>query len=189
LGVKYLVAQGIADPRHTVIFGGSYGGYAALAGVAFTPNVYVAAASLVGPSDLIATVDSLTSFAPPTRSMFYERVGDPTNAEDRGRLERKSPSNSVAQIKAPLLVIQGANDPVVPRAETDRLVNAMRARGASIEYLVAADEAHVLGVGMAFARAVNNRLFLQRWRNSSRGSRGHAIKKTYSQTSHSVWRK
>jgi dipeptidyl aminopeptidase/acylaminoacyl peptidase len=155
-GVRYLIAQGIADPKRVGIFGGSYGGYVALAGAAFTPDLYSAAVSLVGPSNLPAVVESLTAFAPPARRMFHERVGDPTTPEGRARLERQSPLKSAARIKTPLLIVHGANDPRVLQADSDALVAAVRNRGLPVEYLVLPDEGHVLGVGRGFARQVNN---------------------------------
>ena len=155
-GVRHLVAQGIVDPRRVGIFGASYGGYAALAGVAFTPDLYAAAASWVGPSNLPMVVDSLTAFAGPWRNMFYERIGDPRSGPGRAQLERQSPVRSALNIRAPLLAIQGANDPRVKQADTDRIVVALRDNGIPIEYLVAPDEGHVLGVGLGFARPINN---------------------------------
>jgi dipeptidyl aminopeptidase/acylaminoacyl peptidase len=149
-GAKYLVAQGIADPKRTGIMGGSYGGYATLAGVAFTPDVYAAAVSIVGPSNLITLLDSIPPYWEAGRKQFYERMGDPTTPEGKAQLERQSPLNSAAKIKTPLLVVQGANDPRVNKAESDQIVIALRDRGFPVEYLVAPDEGH------GFARPVNN---------------------------------
>lgn len=149
-GVKYLAARGVADPKRVGIYGGSYGGYATLAGVAFTPDVYAAAASFVGPSNLITLLGTIPPYWEPLRKLFHERIGDPSTAEGRAQLERQSPLNSAAKIKTPLLVIQGANDPRVKQAESDQIVVALRDRGFPVEYLVAADEGH------GFARPVNN---------------------------------
>ena len=149
-GVKHLVAKGIADPKRVGIFGGSYGGYATLAGVAFTPDVYAAGVSLVGPSNLITLLDSIPAYWEPARKLFYERMGDPSTPAGKAQLERQSPLNSAAKITTPLLVIQGANDPRVNKAESDQIVIALRDRGFPVEYLVAPDEGH------GFARPVNN---------------------------------
>ena len=149
-GVKYLVGKGIADPKRVGIMGGSYGGYATLAGVAFTPDVYGAAVSIVGPSNLITLLDSIPPYWEPVRKLFYERMGDPSTPEGKAQLARQSPLNSASKIKTPLLVIQGANDPRVKQAESDQIVIALRDRGFPVEYLVAPDEGH------GFARPVNN---------------------------------
>jgi dienelactone hydrolase len=149
-GVKHLVAQGIADAKRVGIMGGSYGGYATLAGVAFTPDVYAVGVSIVGPSNLITLLDSIPPYWEFIRNIFYVRMGDPATPEGKAQLERQSPLNSAAKITAPLLVIQGANDPRVNKAESDQIVIALRDRGFPVEYLVAPDEGH------GFARPVNN---------------------------------
>jgi dipeptidyl aminopeptidase/acylaminoacyl peptidase len=149
-GVKYLIAQGTVDPKRVGIMGGSYGGYATLAGLAFTPDVYAAGVSIVGPSNLITLLNSIPPYWEAGRIMFHERMGDPTTAAGRAQLERQSPLNSANKIKAPLLVIQGANDPRVNRAESEQLVIALRDRGFPVEYILAPDEGH------GFARPINN---------------------------------
>jgi len=149
-GVKYLVAQGTADAKRVGIMGGSYGGYATLAGVAFTPDVYTAAVAIVAPSNLITLLDSIPPYWESGRKIFHARMGDPTTADGKSQLERQSPLNSADKIKTPLLVVQGANDPRVKRAEADQIVIALRDRGFAVEYLVAPDEGH------GFARPVNN---------------------------------
>jgi dipeptidyl aminopeptidase/acylaminoacyl peptidase len=149
-GVKYLVAQGTADPRRSGIMGASYGGYATLAGVAFTPEVYAAGVSIVGPSNLITLLESIPPYWESIRKLFTERMGDPSTLEGKAQLERQSPLNSAAKIKTPLLIAQGANDPRVKRAESDQIVVALRERNFPVEYLVAPDEGH------GFARPVNN---------------------------------
>jgi dipeptidyl aminopeptidase/acylaminoacyl peptidase len=149
-GVKHLVGQGIADPKRVAILGGSYGGYATLAGVAFTPDLYSAAVSIVGPSNLLTLLESIPPYWEAGRKMFYMRMGDPTTAEGKKQLERQSPLNSAAKIKTPLLVVQGANDPRVKKAESDQIVIALRDRKFPIEYIVAPDEGH------GFQRPVNN---------------------------------
>lgn len=149
-GVKHLVTQGIADPKRVGIMGGSYGGYATLAGVAFTPDLYAAGVSIVGPSNLITLLESVPPYWEQIVKLFHVRMGDPGTPEGRARLERQSPLNSAAKIKTPLLVIQGANDPRVKKAESDQIVVALRERGFPVEYIVAPDEGH------GFARPVNN---------------------------------
>jgi dipeptidyl aminopeptidase/acylaminoacyl peptidase len=149
-GAKHLVAQGVADPKRIGIMGGSYGGYATLAGVAFTPDVYAAAVSIVGPSSLITLLESIPAYWESFRKVFTERMGDPATAEGKARLERQSPLNSVDKIKTPLLVIQGANDPRVKKSESDQIVVALRERNFPVEYIVVPDEGH------GFARPVNN---------------------------------
>ena len=149
-GVKYLVAQGTVDPKRVGILGGSYGGYATLAGVAFTPDVYTAAVSIVGPSNLLTLLKSIPPYWESARTVFNERMGDPSTPEGKAQLERQSPLNSAAKIKTPLMVIQGANDPRVNKAESEQIVIALRDRGAPVEYILAPDEGH------GFARPVNN---------------------------------
>ena len=149
-GVKYLIAQGIADPKKVGILGGSYGGYATLAGVAFTPDVYAAAVSIVGPSNLITLLESIPPYWEPIRKVFYERMGDPNTPEGKAQLLRQSPLTAAAKIKTPLLVVQGANDPRVNKRESDQIVIALRDRGFPVEYMVAPDEGH------GFARPINN---------------------------------
>ena len=141
-GVKYLIERGIADPQQIAIMGGSYGGYATLAGVAFTPELYAAGVSIVGPSNIITLLNSIPAYWGPTRRMFFERVGNPDDPEDRVRLEAQSPFFHAKNIKAPLLVIQGANDPRVKKAESDQIVVALRELERPVEYLVAPDEGH-----------------------------------------------
>jgi dipeptidyl aminopeptidase/acylaminoacyl peptidase len=149
-GVKHLVSQGTADPKRVGIIGGSYGGYATLAGVAFTPDVYAAAVAIVAPSNLITLLETIPPYWEAIRNVFYVRMGNPGTPEGKKQLERQSPLNSADRIKTPLLVVQGANDPRVKRAESDQIVIALRDRGFPVEYLVAPDEGH------GFARPVNN---------------------------------
>ena len=149
-GVKYLTAQGIADPKRVGIMGGSYGGYATLAGVAFTPELYAAAVDIVGPSNLITLLDSIPPYWESGRIIFHERMGNPKTPEGKAQLERQSPLNSAQKIKTPLLVAQGANDPRVKKAEAEQIVIALRDRGFPVEYILAPDEGH------GFQRPVNS---------------------------------
>jgi dipeptidyl aminopeptidase/acylaminoacyl peptidase len=149
-GVKYLVAEGIANPKRVGIIGGSYGGYATLAGVAFTPDVYSAAVAIVAPSNLITLLGSIPPYWEAARKVFNVRMGDPTTPEGKEQLERQSPLHSADKIKTPLMVVQGANDPRVNKAESDQIVIALRDRSFPVDYLVADDEGH------GFQRPVNN---------------------------------
>ena len=149
-GAKYLTQKGIADPKRIGIMGGSYGGYATLAGVAFTPDVYAAAVDIVGPSNLITLLESIPPYWESMRQMFYKRMGNPGTPEGRAQLERQSPLHAADKIKTPLLVVQGANDPRVNKREADQIVVALRDRGFPVEYIVAPDEGH------GFARPINN---------------------------------
>lgn len=153
-GVKYLVEQGIADPANVGIMGGSYGGYATLAGLAFTPDLYKCGVSIVGPSNLITLLNSIPPYWESIRTVFHERMGNPETPEGKAQLERQSPLNSASKIKVPLLVVQGANDPRVNIHESDQIVVALRDRGAAVEYIVAPDEGH------GFSRPVNNMAML-----------------------------
>ena len=149
-GVKHLVAEGIADPKRIGIIGGSYGGYTTLAGVAFTPDVYRAAVDIVGPSNLITLLDSIPAYWESGRKSMYARMADPGTPEGKAWLKERSPLNSADKIKTPLLVVQGANDPRVNKAEADQIVIALRDRKFPVEYLLAPDEGH------GFQRPVNN---------------------------------
>jgi len=142
-GVQYLIDRGIADPDRVGIFGGSYGGYATLAGVTFTPDRYAAAVPYVAPSNLITLIESFPAYWEPLlQGTWYERVGNPDNEEDRKRLKAQSPLLQAEQITAPLLVVHGANDPRVKQQESDQIVATLRDQGHPVEYIVAPDEGH-----------------------------------------------
>src|SRR5438046_9030040 len=132
-GVKYLIAEGIADSKHVGIMGGSYGGYATRAGVTCTPDLYASAVDYVGPSTLITLLETLRPYWEAGRQLFYQRMGDPTTAEGKAQLERQSPHNSATKIKTTLPVVQGANDPRVNKREADQIVIALRDRGFTVE--------------------------------------------------------
>ncbi|MBO9667669.1 MAG: S9 family peptidase [Bdellovibrio sp.] len=149
-GVNWAIANGHADPKKVAIVGASYGGYSALAGITFTPDVFAASVDIVGPSNLETL---LTTFPPYWKSfmpMFYRCVGDPTTEEGRKLLKERSPLNHVDKIKTPLLILQGANDPRVKKAEADQIYNSMVAKKIPVEYVVFPDEGH------GFVRALNN---------------------------------
>jgi dipeptidyl aminopeptidase/acylaminoacyl peptidase len=147
---KYLIDKGIADTKRIAIMGGSYGGYATLAGVTFTPDIYAAGVDIVGPSNLITLMNSIPPYWEGARQIFYFRMGNPTTPEGKMQLEKQSPLNSADKITTPLMVIQGANDPRVKQAEADQIVVALRDRGFPVEYILAPDEGH------GFARPINN---------------------------------
>ncbi|HTB15591.1 MAG TPA: alpha/beta fold hydrolase [Bryobacteraceae bacterium] len=149
-GVKYLIAEGIADPKRIGILGGSYGGYATLAGVAFTPDVYRAGVDIVGPSNLLTLLEAIPPYWEAGRKMMYARMADPGTPQGKAWMEERSPLNSANKIKTPLFVVQGANDPRVNRREAEQIVVALRDRGFPVEYMLAPDEGH------GFQRPVNN---------------------------------
>ena len=141
--VGWAVAQGIADPARVGVYGGSYGGYAALVGATFTPDLFAAVVSYVGPSSLVTLVRSFPAYWRPfMESTWFRFVGDPERPADLADMEARSPLNRVDAIRAPLLVIQGANDPRVTRVESEQIVSALRERGVDVEYLVKEDEGH-----------------------------------------------
>lgn len=139
-GVQWLIKEGIANPKKVAIYGGSYGGYATLAGLAFTPDVYAAGVSYVGPSSLFTLMNSLPPYWESYRAMFYEMTGNPTTEADLVRAA--SPLYSVDKIKAPLFIAQGAKDPRVKQAESDQMVEALKKRGVTVEYMVKENEGH-----------------------------------------------
>ena len=139
-GVQWLIKEGIADPKKIAIYGGSYGGYATLAGLTFTPDLYAAGVSYVGPSSLFTLMESLPPYWESYRAMFYEMAGNPTTEADLVRAA--SPLYSVDQIKAPLFIAQGAKDPRVKQAESDQMVAALKKRGVNVEYMVKENEGH-----------------------------------------------
>ncbi|WP_426060636.1 S9 family peptidase [Hymenobacter sp. B1770] len=153
-GVKYLIKEGIADPKKVGIMGGSYGGYATLAGVAFTPDVYSAGVAIVAPSNLMTLLNAIPPYWEAGRKQMYARMADPGTEAGRAELARMSPLTAADKIKTPLLVVQGANDPRVNKAEADQIVVALRDRNYPVQYLLAPDEGH------GFARPVNNMAML-----------------------------
>lgn len=141
--VDWAVEQGYADPSRIAIFGGSYGGYSALVGVTFTPDVFAAAVDYVGISNLANFMRTLPPFVRPNlANNWYRYVGDPAVPEQEADMLARSPISRVDQIRTPLLVAQGANDVRVVQAESDNIVAALRARGVEVEYMVKADEGH-----------------------------------------------
>lgn len=141
-GVKYMIDNGYTDKNKVAIMGGSYGGYATLAGLAFTPEIYAAGVSIVGPSNLITLLKSIPPYWGPIRKIFDVRLGNIDDPNDLERLKKQSPLFSAKNIKTPLLVIQGANDPRVKQAESDQIVATLRNLKRPVEYILAPDEGH-----------------------------------------------
>lgn len=139
-GVEWLKARGISDPKRITIYGGSYGGYATLAGITYTPDLYACAIDYVGVSNLLTFMQTIPPYWKPMLEMMYEQVGDPVR--DREMLEACSPALHADRIVAPLFIAQGANDPRVNKAESDQMVAALRARGVEVEYMVKENEGH-----------------------------------------------
>lgn len=139
-GVRWLVKEGIADPKHVAIFGGSYGGYATLAGLTFTPNVYCCGVDFCGPSNLFTFMKSFPPYWKPVLDQVYEQIGDPV--KDSLLLVSASPALNVDRIKAPLFIAQGANDPRVNKGESDNMVDALKKRGVEVQYMVKNNEGH-----------------------------------------------
>lgn len=148
---EWIVQSGVADSRRVAIIGGSYGGYATLAALAFTPDEFACGVDIVGPSNLVTLLNTIPPYWAPMIAMFCSRVGNP--ATDLEFLASRSPLHRAAQIKAPLFIAQGANDPRVKQTESDQIVQAMRKNGLPVEYLVFPDEGH------GFARPENNLIF------------------------------
>lgn len=140
--VQHMIREGVFDPRRVAIMGGSYGGYATLAGVAFTPELYACGISIVGPSSIITLLRSVPPYWRPLMKVFENRVGSLENLQDVERLKAQSPLYHVDRIRVPLLIVQGANDPRVKRQESDQIVAALHAKGYAVRYLLAPDEGH-----------------------------------------------
>jgi dipeptidyl aminopeptidase/acylaminoacyl peptidase len=140
--VKWAIAENIADPDRIAIFGGSYGGYAALAGATFTPDLYRCAVDLVGPSSLFTLLASFPSYWLPLISLFKRRMGDPDKPSEREMLSRVSPLFSAERIRIPLLIGQGANDPRVTQLESEQIVAAIEKNGSAVTYVLYPDEGH-----------------------------------------------
>jgi dipeptidyl aminopeptidase/acylaminoacyl peptidase len=139
-GVRWLIKEGIADSSRVAIYGGSYGGYATLAGVTLTPELYSCAVDYVGVANMFTFMNTIPPYWEPYRKMFYEMVGDPK--ADSLMLAEVSPVFHADKISVPLLVAQGANDPRVNKAESDQMVDALRKRGLTVEYIVKENEGH-----------------------------------------------
>ena len=139
-GVQWLIAQGIADPKRVGIYGASYGGYATLAGVTYTPDLYAAAVDYVGVANLLTFMKTIPPYWEAQRQQMYEMVGNPDTELEA--LKAASPVFHVDKIKTPLFVAQGAKDPRVNKAESDQVVEALRKRGVTVDYMVKDNEGH-----------------------------------------------
>ena len=138
--VEWIVAKGYADRSRIGIYGGSYGGYAALVGATFTPDVFACAVDIVGPSNIKTLIESIPPYWAPMVAQFHTRVGNPET--DEAFLWERSPLSKVDQIRIPMLIAQGANDPRVKEAESEQIVEAMKEKGIDHEYLLFPDEGH-----------------------------------------------
>jgi len=139
-GAQWLIDEGIADPARIGIYGGSYGGYATLAGLTYSPELYCCGVDYVGVSNLFTFMETIPPYWSQYLAMLYEMVGHPE--EDKEMLTAYSPSLNADKIKAPLFIAQGANDPRVKKSESDQMVQAMKERGVEVQYLVKDNEGH-----------------------------------------------
>lgn len=139
-GVNWLVEKGIADAHRVAIYGGSYGGYAVLAGLTLTPELYACGIDYVGVSNLFTFMNTIPPYWRPVLEMMYEQVGNPET--DKEQLAATSPALHADRIVAPLFIAQGAKDPRVNKAESDQMVEALRQRGVEVEYMVKDNEGH-----------------------------------------------
>lgn len=151
--VEWAVKNGVTTRDKVAIMGGSYGGYATLAGMTFTPTTFACGVDIVGPSNLFTLLETIPPYWEAFKQQFYKRMGDPTTEEGRALLKERSPLNFADRITRPLLIGQGANDPRVNVRESDQIVAAMSARHIPVTYIVFPDEGH------GFARPVNNIAF------------------------------
>jgi dipeptidyl aminopeptidase/acylaminoacyl peptidase len=147
--VSWAVKQGYADPKRVAIMGGSYGGYATLAGLTFTPDTFACGVDIVGPSNLKTLIGSIPPYWKPMRAMFDSRMGNVDDPKDAELVKNASPLFKANQIKKPLLIGQGANDPRVNKAESEQIVEAIEKNGGAVTYVIYSDEGH------GFARPEN----------------------------------
>lgn len=152
--VEWAVKQGYADPKRVAIMGGSYGGYATLAGLTFTPETFACGVDIVGPSNLVTLLSTVPPYWESFRKQLIARMGDPDTEEGRKWLKERSPLTYADRIQRPLLIGQGANDPRVKQAESDQIVAAMQAKNIPVTYVLFPDEGH------GFARPENNIAFM-----------------------------
>ncbi|ATQ41639.1 S9 family peptidase [Caulobacter mirabilis] len=151
--VDWAEKAGIADPKKVAIAGGSYGGYATLVGLTFTPDKFACGVDIVGPSNLKTLYDTFPPYWTSGLSLWRKAIGDPRTPEGLKLMQDRSPITRVDAIKKPLLIGQGANDPRVKQSESDQIVAAMKAKGIPVTYVLFPDEGH------GFARPVNNIAF------------------------------
>ena len=151
--VQWAIEQKIADPQRVAILGGSYGGYATLAGLTFTPDTFACGVDIVGPSNLVTLLNTIPTYWEPQVELWANRVGDHRTEEGRAFLTERSPLTHVDRISKPLLIGQGANDPRVKQAESEQIVQAMQDKNIPVTYALYPDEGH------GFARPENNLSF------------------------------
>jgi dipeptidyl aminopeptidase/acylaminoacyl peptidase len=149
----WAIANGVTSPDKVAIMGGSYGGYATLAGVTMTPDKFACGVDIVGPSNLETLLKTIPPYWTAIRTQFYKRMGDPNTPEGLALLKERSPLYYADKITKPLLIGQGANDPRVNVAESEQIVDAMKSRSIPVTYVVFPDEGH------GFARPENNIAF------------------------------
>jgi dipeptidyl aminopeptidase/acylaminoacyl peptidase len=150
---RYLETTGYVDMNKIAIMGGSYGGYATLAGLTITPEKFACGVDIVGPSNLFTLLQTIPPYWEAIKRQFYQRMGDPTTEAGRAVLQAASPLTYVDRIKRPLLIGQGANDPRVNKRESDQIVAAMKAKNIPVTYVLFPDEGH------GFARPANTVAF------------------------------
>ncbi|MDN4053410.1 S9 family peptidase [Massilia sp. YIM B02763] len=170
--VEWAVKSGVTTRDKVAIMGGSYGGYATLAGLTFTPTTFACGVDIVGPSNLFTLLQTIPPYWESGKQQFYKRMGDPTTEEGRALLKERSPLNFADRIQRPLLIGQGANDPRVNVRESDQIVAAMKEKNIPVTYIVFPDEGH------GFARPVNNIAFnavAENFLSSCLGGRAEAI--------------
>jgi len=151
--VDWAIAEKIADSKKVAIFGGSYGGYATLVGMTFTPDKFACGVDIVGPSNLVTLLNTIPPYWEPGVQMFKDRVGDHTSEDGKKFLRSRSPLTYADRISKPLLIGQGANDPRVKQAEADQIVGAMKEKKLPVTYALFPDEGH------GFARPENRLAF------------------------------
>jgi dipeptidyl aminopeptidase/acylaminoacyl peptidase len=151
--VDWAIKRGVTSPDKVAIMGGSYGGYATLAGLTFTPDKFACGVDIVGPSNLETLLQAVPAYWISGREQMYRRMGDPRTPQGLAVLKAASPLYKASAIKKPLLIGQGYNDPRVNRREAEQIVDAMKAKGLPVTYVVFPDEGH------GFARPENNIAF------------------------------
>ena len=183
--VEWAVKTGVTTQDKVAIMGGSYGGYATLAGLTFTPTTFACGVDIVGPSNLFTLLQTIPPYWEAGKQQFYKRMGDPTTDDGKALLKERSPLNFAADIQRPLLIGQGANDPRVNVRESEQIVAAMAAKNIPVTYVEFPDEGH------GFARPVNNiafnavtENFLAKCLNGRAEPIGNAVKASTAQVKH-----
>ncbi|MDD2734892.1 MAG: S9 family peptidase [Desulfuromonadaceae bacterium] len=141
-GVDWLIAQGVADPEKVAIYGASYGGYAALVGMTFTPDKFACGIDFVGPADLARLLETAPPYWEMGKSWWYRFVGDPNNPEQRKTMDARSPLFKAAQVNKPLLILHGVNDPRVKFEQSTLMVEALRKAGKNVEFVEFKGDGH-----------------------------------------------